>query len=62
MTGKLPIDLMLEEYPDPAPLHPDDVVVGAESSPADPSGHPSSKRKSGFVEPRNSPLIRSKSW
>jgi hypothetical protein len=31
MTGKLPMDLMLDEYPDPVPLHPDDVE-GAEST------------------------------
>jgi len=32
MTGKLPMDLMLDGYPDPVPLHPDDVVEGAEST------------------------------
>lgn len=33
MTGKLPMDLILDEYPPPLPLHPDDGVEGAE--PAD---------------------------
>jgi hypothetical protein len=32
MTGQLPKDLMLDEYPDPVPLHPDDVVSRAESA------------------------------
>jgi hypothetical protein len=32
MSGKLPMDIILGEYPPPLPLHPDDVAEGAESA------------------------------
>jgi len=47
MTGKLPTNLMRDEYPDPVPLNPDDVVEGTESaegaSPAKPRLAPRTK-------------------
>jgi hypothetical protein len=37
MTGQLPKDLMEDTYPDPVPLHPDDLVSDAPPVPAETS-------------------------